>query len=99
MFERDGAPRLTGRWHLDGGQLDVEDLGQRLGGEQVGLAAPLEVGHEIGLGRGLAQGGPERQLVGQGEGEVMTLDGVEINRLPGDLAVAVVELGEVRRSR
>ena len=81
--------------HVDRRQLDVEDLGQRFGREQVGLAAPLEVGHEIGLGRGVAQRGAERELVGEREREVVALDGVEVDRLAGDLAVAVVELGEV----
>ena len=99
MFEGDGGARLAGSRHLDCGQLDIEDLRQRLGGEQVGLVAPLQVGHQIGLGGRLAQGGPERQLVGQRESEMMALDGVKINGLPGDLAVAVVQLSGNCRSR
>ena len=49
--------------HLDRRQLDVEDLGERLGREQVGLAAPLQVRHEVRLGRGVAQRRAERELV------------------------------------
>ena len=95
VLDRGGTARLPRLGHVDGRQLDVEDLGKRLGGEQVGLAAPLEVGHEIGLGRGLAQRGTERQLVRQCEREVVALYRVEVYGLAGDLAVAVVELGEV----
>ena len=89
------AARLARVGHVDGRQLDVEDLGQRFGREQVGLAAPLEVGHEVGLGRGSRSAAPSGELVRQREGEVVALDRVEVDRLPGDLAVAVVELGEV----
>ncbi len=63
MLDRGGGARLAWVGHVDGRQLDVEDLGERFGREQVGLAAPLEVGHEIRLGRGVAQRGTERELV------------------------------------
>ena len=76
-------------------QLDVEDLGERFGREQVGLATPLEVRHEIRLGSGLAERGAERELVREREREVVALDGVEVDGLAGDLAVPVVQRGEV----
>ena len=81
--------------HGDRRQLDVEDLGERFGREQVGLATPLEVRHEIRLGRGLTERGTEGELVREREREVVALDGVEIDGLAGDLAVAVVQRGEV----
>src|SRR5262245_61138630 len=95
VLERGARARLSGRRRLDARQLHAEDLRQRLGGEQVGLAAPLQVGHQIRFGRRSAHRRTEDQLVAQREGEVVDLDRLEIDRLAAQLGVAAVQRGEV----
>ena len=48
--------REAGLGHLHGGQVEAEMLGPGLGGEKVGLAAPLQIRHQVRGWRGLAQG-------------------------------------------
>ena len=95
MLVRGGDRRVARFREVDGRELEVEVLGQGLGGEQVRLAAPLEVRHQVGLGPGRPERRTERELVGEREREVVDPDRVEVDVGPGELGVALVELGEV----
>ena len=80
--------REAGLGHRHGGYVDAEMLGPGLGGEEVGLAAPMEIRHQVRGWRGVAQSVAVGQLVRQREGHVVPADRVEVDGGARELLVA-----------
>ena len=89
------AAAAPGLGHLDGGQLDVEELGEELGGHEVGLAVPLHVGHEVGVVGGVVHRRTEHQLVADRRRVGVALHRLEVDLGARQLLVAGVELPHV----
>lgn len=82
-------------WQLDLRQLHIEDVCQCLDRKQVGLRTPAQVDHHIRPGRWLPQRRTKSQVVGQGEGEVVDADRLDVHVLSTQLGIACVERIEV----
>ena len=84
------------RWRrFEPGKIEPKVLPKKVGGHQVGFAAPLHDVHDVGVRQRITPSGAELQTIPHAGGEVMPFDGLEVDWLAGEVLVAGVDLGEV----